>query len=81
MKKIRNKIPKGKIRYAFAVSKDAEGNPSLYAVRQSFSKKKGRYVNDIDGKAERGPVAKPVSLEEANEILASGLDSGWSGNG
>ena len=80
MKKVRNKIPNGKIRYAFAVSQDAEGNPALYAVRQRFSKKKKRYVNDIDGKAQRGPVAKPVSLEEAHDLLAAGLESEWSGS-
>ena len=80
-KKIRSKIPKGKIRYAFAVSTDAEGNPALYAVRQSFSKKKERYVNDVKGKDRHGPVAKPVTLEEANGILAAGLESEWPGNG
>ena len=80
-KKIRNKIPEGKIRYAFAVSKDAEGNPALYAVRQRFSKKKERYVNDVKGKNKQGPVARPVTLEEASAILAAGLESKWSRNG
>lgn len=80
-KKIRNKIRKGKIRYAFSVSKDTEGNTALYAVRQCFSKKKERYVNDVKGKDKHGPVAKPVTLEEASGILAAGLESGWSGNG
>ena len=81
MKKIRNKIRKGKIRYAFSVSTDTEGNAALYAVRQCFSKKKERYVNDVKGKDKHGPVAKPVTLEEASGILAAGLESGWSGNG
>ena len=76
-KQIRNKIPKGKIRYAFAVSTDADGNPALYAVRQRFSKTKERYVNDVQGKGKHGPVAKPVTLEEASGILAAGLASEW----
>lgn len=76
-KQIRNKIPKGKIRYAFAVSTDPEGNPALYAVRQRFSKTKERYVNDVKGKDKHGPVAKPVTLEEASGILAAGLASKW----
>ena len=80
-KKIRNRIPEGKIRYAFAVSTDAEGNPTLYAVRQRFSKKKERYVNDVKGKDRHGPVARTVTLEEASGILAAGLESEWSGNG
>ena len=76
-KQIRNKIEKGKIRYAFAVSTDAEGNPALDAVRQRFSKTKERYVNDVKGKDKHGPVAKPVTLEEASGILAAGLASEW----
>jgi len=76
-KQIRNKIQKGKIRYAFAVSTDVEGNPALYAVRQRFSKTKERYVNDVKGKDKHGPVAKPVTLEEASGILAAGLASEW----
>jgi len=76
-KQIRNKIQKGKIRYAFAVSTDADGNPALYAVRQRFSKTKERYVNDVKGKDKHGPVAKPVTLEEASGILAAGLASEW----
>ena len=79
-KQIRNKIQKGKIRYAFAVSTDADGNPALYAVRQRFSKTKERYVNDVKGKDKHGPVAKPVTLEEASGILAAGLASEWQGN-
>lgn len=80
-KKIRNKIQKGKIRYAFSVSKDPDGNAALYAVRQCFSKKKGRYINDVKGKDKYGPVAKPVTLEEARGILAAGLASEWPSNG
>jgi hypothetical protein len=80
-KKIRNKIQKGRIRYAFSVSRDPEGNTALYAVRQRFSQKKDRYVNDVKGKDKYGPVAKPVTLEEASGILAAGLESGWSENG
>ena len=76
-KQIRNKIQKGKIRYAFAVSTDAEGTPALYAVRQRFSKTKERYVNDVKGKDKHGPVAKPVTLEEASGLLAAGLASEW----
>ena len=76
-KQIRNKIQKGKTRYAFAVSTDAEGNLALYAVRQRFSKTKERYVNDVKGKDKHGPVAKPVTLEEASGILAAGLASEW----
>jgi len=64
----------------FAVSTDAEGNPALYAVRQRFSKKKERYVNDVKGKDRHAPVAKTVTLEEASGIVAAGLERAWSGN-
>ena len=80
-KKIQNKIRKGKVRYAFSVSIGPDGNAALYAIRQCFSKKKGRYVNDVKGKDKHGPVAKAVTLAEASEILAAGLESGWPGNG